>query len=106
MITLKSHGFKYSRPEANFVFDVSYFPNPWREKEIRTAPKIKRNKLSIDFMRKQDGVNDFILHVAGLIKFMDTYFPEENLIFAICCSSGEYRSPAIVELIKETLSTI
>ena len=44
MITLKSHGFKYSRPDTNIVFDVSYFVNPWRDETIRneTNPAQRR----------------------------------------------------------------
>jgi RNase adaptor protein for sRNA GlmZ degradation len=34
-----SHGFKFGAPKANFVFDVSYFKNPWREERLRNGSR-------------------------------------------------------------------
>ena len=49
MIYLLSWGFKFGRPPANFAFDVSYFKNPWREKELRNG----KEEDIIEFMKKQ-----------------------------------------------------
>lgn len=104
MITLKSHGFKYSRPEANFVFDVSYFKNPWREEKFRTKGKDDNRLAKIEhFMKTQDGVMDYVFAAADMITVMSTNFCDENLIFAFCCSAGEYRSPIMVELVAKEL---
>lgn len=104
MITIKSHGFKFSRPEANFVFDVSYFVNPWRDKEIRmeTDPE-KRKTMIIEFMDKQEGFKPFVDKVVSLLVYLYIFFPNENLQIAFCCSAGEYRSPAIALVVSEQM---
>ena len=105
MITLKSHGFKFSRPEANFVFDVSYFANPWRDKGIRECEDAEERKIKvIAFMQDQSGVYSIAKQIAEFIRTMDLLFPNENMQIAICCSAGEYRSPAMVELIEMVLN--
>lgn len=104
MISLKSHGFKYSRPEANVVFDVSYFKNPWREKYIREEKdELKRAKKILAFMKKQDGVENFVKMATDLLIEYDFLFPEEDIRVAFCCSAGEYRSPAMVVMVAELL---
>ena len=99
MITLISHGFKYGRPEANFVFDVSYLVNPWRNLELRNAPREK----IIEFMNQQEGFSELINSMANLISIYESLWPNDNLVFAFCCSAGEYRSPVVVEAISDVL---
>ena len=104
MITLKSHGFKFSRPEANFVFDVSYFKNPWRDEEIRNElNRDARKELVVSFMKNQAGVTPFVNNLASLLSVLDTTFEDENIVIALCCSAGEYRSPAMVEMVSKEL---
>jgi len=100
MITLMSWGHKYGTPPANFKFDVSYFKNPWRDKETRNSDK----KTIISFMERQKGVNKFVLNLVQMLLDLNEQFKEEEIKVAICCSAGEYRSPAIVELIGKELS--
>ena len=104
MITLKSHGFKYSRPDANIVFDVSYFVNPWRDETIRneTNPAQRRKKI-LEFMNAQTGIAEFVKNVTETLFTYHTLFPNENLQIAFCCSAGEYRSPSMVEMVAEEL---
>ncbi len=105
MITIKSFGFKYGRPEANIVLDVSYFKNPWRSEEIRHEKDIaKRAKLIMDYMMEQSGVEVFVTKTTDLIATYGVLFPEENIQIALCCSAGEYRSPSLVMLIANELS--
>ena len=105
MITLKSHGFKFSRPEANIVFDVSYFANPWREKDIREEKDAYTRKQRIlEFIRKQPGAYEFAQDISTVIQRYYELFPGENIIVALCCSAGEYRSPAMVEMVNLLLS--
>ena len=100
-----SWGHKYGHPPANFKFDVSYFKNPWREKEIRDCQdKKKRKKKIIEFMKNQEGVETIVTKVSEVIALYNTLFPNENMCVAMCCSAGEFRSPAIVELIGKELS--
>lgn len=104
MITLKSHGFKFSRPEANIVFDVSYLVNPWREKRIREEEDAeKRKDMIMEFVLLQDGVRVLVRHLADVIAWYGFMFGDENIQIAFCCSAGEYRSPAMVELVAEEL---
>ena len=104
MITLKSHGHKFSQPECNFKFDVSFFANPWRDKKIREEKDTeKRKRMVMKFMEEQDGVESFVERTASLLRSVHTFFPDENIQVAICCSAGEYRSPAIVEMIAEQM---
>ncbi len=105
MITLMSWGHKYGAPPANFKFDVSYFKNPWREKEIRDLQdKGKRKKKIIEFMKNQEGVESIVTHISEVVALYSFLFPNENICVAICCSAGEFRSPAMVELIGQELS--
>lgn len=100
-----SWGHKYGNPPANFKFDVSYFKNPWREKAIRDCPnKDERKKKIIEFMKNQEGVETAVVHISEIIALYNLLFPEENIRVAICCSAGEFRSPAIIELIGKELS--
>lgn len=107
MITIKSHGFKFSRPEANIVFDVSYFVNPWREEKIRNEvnPMIRKN-LILDFMNAQFGVKEFVDSVVSVLTNYDGLFPNENIQVAFCCSAGEYRSPSIAFMVADELNKI
>lgn len=105
MITIKSHGFKFGRPEANIYFDVSFFKNPWRDERVRD-PKLlpnQRRKLVLEFMSKQEGVEEFVSRMVKLLRLYYLLFPTENLIIAFCCSAGEYRSPVIAELVYNGL---
>lgn len=104
MITLRSFGFKYGKPEANIILDVSYFINPWRDASIKDeVNSIEKSKKILEFMLKQNGVEQFVQNASSLIMTYQSLFPDENLQIAFCCSAGEYRSPAIVELVKTKL---
>ena len=105
MITLKSHGFKFGRPEANYYFDVSFFKNPWRDEAIRKEENREvRKELVVSFMKNQEGVYEIVREISLIIANMNKAFPGENLIVALCCSAGEYRSPAMVEMISEKIN--
>lgn len=107
MITLKSHGFKYSRPDANYYFDVSYFVNPWREEPIRQQKDpTRRRKMILRHMQLQSKCEDFVNSTTMLLRTVNKLFPDENIKVAFCCSAGEYRSPAIVELVGDELKKL
>ena len=107
MITIKSHGFKFSRPEANVVFDVSYFKNPWRDEKIRKEKnEAKRHNMIMKFMEKQDNMAVFIKRVNDLLRYYALFHPDENITVAFCCSAGEYRSPAIAFKVSEELKKL
>ena len=106
MITIISHGFKFSRPEANFVMDVSFFKNPWRDEEIKNEKdEFKRKQLIMKFMKDQEGLELFVDRVSSLLRLLYLIHPNENMVVAFCCSAGEYRSPAIAEMVGEVLGS-
>ena len=105
MITLRSHGFKFGKPDCNYFFDVSLFKNPWRDDSIRNEADLeKRRNMIMEFMNKQEGCSAFVDKLASLIRLLYVLYPKENLQIALCCSAGEYRSPALVELLSCELS--
>ncbi len=98
MIILKSWGFKYGEPKANFKIDVSYFKNPWREKIAK-----ENVDACMIYMDNQEGFEEITENISELIASYERLYPKENLIFAFCCSAGEYRSPAAVRSVQEKL---
>lgn len=106
MITLFSHGFKYGSPRANFVFDVSYLKNPWRDPKLRGSSVSARKKLRpqmAKFMDAQPEYSEYCKKIADVVSMLDRLFPGEDIRIAICCSAGEYRSPMVVEGVKKLL---
>lgn len=96
MITLISKGFKYGKPDTNFLFDVSYFKNPWRSPD--EDPE--------EFMKSQESFYSITNAIYGVIQAYNSAFPDEDLRFGICCSAGEYRSPIIARFLKKKLEEI
>lgn len=102
-----SHGHKYGQPNANYKFDVSFFANPWRDKAIRAEKDAhKRRQMIMKFMKEQEGMGVFVDRICSVIRLLHLLYPEENNVFAFCCSAGEYRSPAIAEMVAEHLKSI
>lgn len=107
MITLMSWGHKYGQPNANYKFDVSYFANPWRDKEIKEEKDaFKRKELVMKFMNDQEGVALYVDRICSILRLMHLLYPEENHVVAFCCSAGEYRSPVFAELVGKHLKEI
>ena len=107
MITLMSWGNKFGSPPANFKFDVSYFKNPWRDENIRNEKdRMVRSEMAMKFMRSQEGVVEFIEGVSYIISNINSKFQDENIVVALCCSAGEYRSPAMVMLLNDALNRL
>ena len=96
MITLMSWGHKFGKPEANFIFDVSFLKNPWRE-------GLKDRKAIIQYMVEQKEFDKLIFYFIKIIECYNEFYPNENLVFAFCCSAGEYRSPVVVEILGDLL---
>lgn len=99
MITIKSHGFKYARPHANFVYDVSYLKNPWRDEDVRSG-----RKTSQAFMEEQKEFQEVVDAIVRVVKVFESNYPDQEHVTAICCSAGEYRSPAVAKAISQKLT--
>ena len=94
-----SWGMKYGEPPANFKFDVSYLKNPWRE-GLSGYEKIMM------FMEKQEEFKEMLKVFTDIIVCYNGLYPHENLVFAFCCSAGEFRSPAVVDCLGTNLKIL
>lgn len=103
MITIRTHGFKYARPEANYYFDVSYLKNPWRNEAIRNAEAGDRHRLIAEFMNEQTSFKKFVDIIYDLCLMLYIQYPNDHHMIAICCSAGEYRSPAVANQVAYQL---
>ena len=102
MIILKSHGFKFSRPEANIVFDASYLINPWRQKELRNSSKEKM----LEFMESQKEFAKIVDMVVNSIITYQELWPDSKIVCAVCCSEGTYRSPMVIDAVARRLDNM
>jgi UPF0042 nucleotide-binding protein len=98
-VTVLSFGFKYGLPpDADFVLDARFLPNPFWVPELR------------ELTGKDDLVSRYVLGQRGAGTFVDTYarlivgiapgFEREGkryLTVAIGCTGGKHRSVAIAE---------
>jgi RNase adapter protein RapZ len=98
-VTVLSFGFKYGLPpDADFVLDARFLPNPFWVPELR------------ELTGKDDLVSRYVLGQQGAGTFVDTYaqlvvttapgFEREGkryLTVAVGCTGGKHRSVAIAE---------
>ena len=104
-LTVLSFGFKYGLPpDADFVIDARFLPNPYWVPELR------------DHSGKEPGVSKYVLSQPGADEFLDAYaqllrsaapgFEREGkryLTVAVGCTGGKHRSVAIAEELAERL---
>jgi len=104
-VNCMSFGFKYGVPsEADLVFDVRCFPNPFYIESMRTktgldsdvAEYVMSHKEAVEFTEK---LKDMISYLLPL------YIHEgrANLIVAIGCTGGKHRSVCMSEVLKKYL---
>ncbi len=105
IINCLSFGYKYGiATEADLVFDVRCFPNPYYE------PNLK------DLTGLDEPVRDFVFSFPGTRLFMDKLFDmvdyllplyieegKPQLIIAFGCTGGKHRSVAIAEALAAHL---
>ena len=98
-VTVLSFGFKYGLPpDADFVLDARFLPNPFWVPELR------------DLTGRDAAVSGYVLGQHGAVPFVETYsrlivgtapgFEREGkryLTVAIGCTGGKHRSVAIAE---------
>jgi UPF0042 nucleotide-binding protein len=98
-VTVLSFGFKYGLPpDADFVLDARFLPNPFWEPELR------------ELTGKDESVSRYVLNQRGAGTFVETYarlitatapgFEREGkryLTVAVGCTGGKHRSVAIAE---------
>lgn len=94
-----SFGFKYGMPlDADFVFDVRFFPNPFYINELR--PKTGKDEEVKEFLRKIDGVSEYLNKIYELINIAISRYETEGrkeITVAIGCTGGKHRSVYFAE---------
>ena len=104
-VTVLSFGFKYGLPpDADFVVDARFLPNPFWEPELR------------DLTGRDEPVSDYVLGQRGATAFVETFvqlvnataagFEREGkryLTVAVGCTGGKHRSVAIAEELASRL---
>jgi UPF0042 nucleotide-binding protein len=104
-VTVLSFGFKYGLPpDADFVLDARFLPNPFWVPELR------------DHSGREEAVSRYVLGQRGAGTFLETYarlinstapgFEREGkryLTVAVGCTGGKHRSVAIAEELARRL---
>lgn len=101
-ITLMSFGFKYGRPNANYYFDVGFLKNPARVKPWDFFSEVCPEM--VEFIREQPETQGFLSPVVQLILFLKDV--DTNNVMAFGCSGGRHRSPIIVDIIDDCLTSM
>jgi UPF0042 nucleotide-binding protein len=104
-VTVLSFGFKYGLPpDADFVLDARFLPNPYWVPELRDhtgrEPAVSRYVLS------QRGATTFVETFSRLINAAAPGFEREGkryLTVAVGCTGGKHRSVAIAEELARRL---
>ena len=107
-VTVLSFGFKYGLPpDADFVLDARFLPNPYWVPELR------------DHTGREPEVSRYVLGQRGAVTFVETYarlinatapgFEREGkryLTVAVGCTGGKHRSVAIAEELARRLRDV
>jgi UPF0042 nucleotide-binding protein len=107
-VTVLSFGFKYGLPpDADFVLDARFLPNPYWVPELRDhtgrEPEVSRYVLG------QHGARTFVETYARLINATAPGFEREGkryLTVAVGCTGGKHRSVAIAEELARRLREV
>jgi RNase adapter protein RapZ len=107
-VTVLSFGFKYGLPpDADFVLDARFLPNPYWVPELREhtgrEPEVSRYVLG------QRGAMTFVETYARLINATAPGFEREGkryLTVAVGCTGGKHRSVAIAEELARRLREV
>ncbi|GIJ27651.1 nucleotide-binding protein [Micromonospora qiuiae] len=98
-VTVLSFGFKYGLPpDADFVLDARFLPNPYWVPELREHTG--REEAVSAYVLGQEGADAFVEAYADLVNATTAGFEREGkryLTVAIGCTGGKHRSVAIAE---------
>lgn len=104
-ITVLSFGFKYGLPpDADFVVDARFLPNPFWVPELRDHTGMQPDVAA--YVLGQPGAEDFVAGYATLVGATATGFEREGkryLTVAVGCTGGKHRSVAISEALAGRL---
>ena len=106
MVQCMSFGFKYGYPsEADLVFDVRCFPNPFYEPELKHKTGLDAEVR--DFVRDNEETKGFERRLYDLLDYLLPLYRDEGksqLVVAIGCTGGKHRSVALAEALAEHIS--
>jgi UPF0042 nucleotide-binding protein len=106
-IAVMSFGFKYGLPlDADFVFDMRFLPNPFWIPELR--PFSGLDERVAEFVRKQEGAEDFLDRVVDLMAPVLAGYRREGrryVTLAVGCTGGKHRSVVMAEVLAERLGS-
>ncbi|NBE83628.1 RNase adapter RapZ [Micromonospora rubida] len=98
-VTVLSFGFKYGLPpDADFVLDARFLPNPYWVPELREHTG--REEAVSAYVLGQEGADAFVGTYADLVNATTVGFEREGkryLTVAVGCTGGKHRSVAIAE---------
>ena len=104
-IQVASFGYKYgSVNDANLVFDVRPFENPYYVPELRKLTGL--DKPVVDFVMSDPNAKEFAQKIIDLLDFSIPLYISEGksqLIIAFGCTGGKHRSVTFSELIYKHL---
>ncbi len=107
-IKVLSFGFKHGIPvDADLVFDVRCFPNPFYVPELKR--KTGNDKEVRDYVMGFPTTNTFYEKLRGMIEFLIPLYMEEgrnSLIIAIGCTGGHHRSVTFANMLNERLTEL
>lgn len=98
-VTFLSFGFKHGVPiDADLVFDVRFFPNPYYVDSLRL--QTGKNQNVADYVLKWTEAKHFLEKLEDLFAFLLPQYSREGktqLVIGIGCTGGKHRSVAIAE---------
>lgn len=104
-INVMAFGFKYGMPlDADLVFDVRCFPNPFYIEELRT--KTGNDKEVQDYVMSFKEAQQFFEKLCDMISFLIPLYIEEgkmSLTIAIGCTGGRHRSVTMANKLADYL---
>ncbi len=104
-VTVLSFGFKYGLPpDADFVLDARFLPNPYWVPELRDHNGQEREVS--EYVLGQQGARQFVETYARLIAATAPGFEREGkryLTVAIGCTGGKHRSVSLAEELAQQL---
>ena len=103
-----SFGFKHGIPvDADMVFDVRCFPNPFYIPELRE--KTGNDKEVQDYVMNNTSAVEYLKKIEGMIDFLVPVFSGEGrkmLIVAIGCTGGHHRSVTFANKLADYVKTL
>ena len=103
-----SFGFKYGYPaEADMVFDVRCFPNPFYIPELKH--KTGLDKEVRDFVLTGKEIDGFLERLYGLLDYLLPLYQGEGksrLVIAVGCTGGKHRSVTVAQALSEHIASL